>query len=402
LYFYSFTINVSSIVWASSVGLVGKSVKGILYASNGGSATWDKTTTSKTGRDESGLGYSYPPLLTSDDSTATELTYTLSAPSAVTIDVEDAAGRHVKTLVNESAGTPSCCTEGTHSVVWDQKSDAGTDVPDGDYAFVISHSSGVFDTSVFARDPKFSGSPLPSMSNTPVVGINNNRYEIAGGSVVKKNTNGLTLAVVATSSLTLSAIGLDSAGHLYLQTPAGVQRWQAGRLPFHVKNLEARVRVPWPNALVKATVPIIGAATGRNFKDYVVDVTRGWQPTASSSWTTLAHSFYEVQDNFVFPLGQETVYGNLASWETGLTPGEEYPEQDIFHPAGFRVESGRWTVRLRVNNQMGDTAVSTVPVIVGRVINNATGGLIRSDDGHVRVTVPALSINTDWRFSGLV
>jgi hypothetical protein len=382
---------------AEQVGLAGKEVKGVLYASHGGVAHWDKTTTSKSSRDPGGLGFSVPPIISSDDTTSTNLTYTLDQPAAVVIDVLDEQNNVVRHLKNGNVGEPDCCTDGDHSITWDQKSDVNADVLEGEYAFHVHTATGMFDTEVYSPDPSFNPATdtFPAPDQTSVTNPNGNVFRVDDHRVIKENPAGLFIAEIAASTHSLLGISLDSHGDLFVkQDDARVLKWQAGRVPFEIKNINASLRVPWPKAMVKATVPIIGAASARNFEDYTVDVRKGW--TENGDWTVLAQSNQEVIDNYVVPAGQETLYGNLATWETGLTPGEEYPEQDIFHPATTGVAEGRWTVRLTVNNTRGSSAAVSVPVIVGRVVNNATGGLIRSDDGHVRVTVPPLALNQDW------
>ena len=44
----------------SALGLAGKTIKGILFASTGGTALWDKTTTSNSSLDSGALGYTLP------------------------------------------------------------------------------------------------------------------------------------------------------------------------------------------------------------------------------------------------------------------------------------------------------------------------------------------------------
>ena len=195
-------------------------------------------------------------------------------------------------------------------------------------------------------------------------------------------------------------LALDTSGSIVVQDALGFERFEVGRKDFSTRSLTASIDIPWDNALVKATVPIAGEAYGKDFVSYEVDIAPGWN--ASSSSFTLLSQGYTPQTGFVVPADQQTINGNLASWDTGLVPGQEYPAQDLFHPPvdlGYR---GRWTVRLTANTSTGDQQTSQVHVIIGRVINNGTGGLIVSDDGSAGVTVPPLSLRNDWDVFGLV
>src|SRR5258708_23840315 len=90
--------------------------------------------------------------------------------------------------------------------------------------------------------------------------------------------------------------------------------------------------------------------------------------------------FTPVTDNFVFPSGAATVYGNLATWETGLVGGQEYPAQDLFHPPQDRGFHGRWTIRLRADDTLRHQAVSTPKLIICPGATNPHRGLYSSQN----------------------
>ena len=83
-----------------------------------------------------------------------------------------------------------------------------------------------------------------------------------------------------------------------------VARLVAGRRRIDIKTLSGKIRIPENRMLVRATVPIIGEAIGRDFLSYEVALAPGWNP---SSFTLLNQSFSEVFDDFEFPPGQQTV-----------------------------------------------------------------------------------------------
>ncbi|MFN0117267.1 MAG: FlgD immunoglobulin-like domain containing protein [Elusimicrobiota bacterium] len=397
---------------AESIGIQNKTVKGILFASEGGQVLWDKTTTSNNTMDPGGLSATLAPSSLAGDSAQTELIYHLNQPTALKVDVVGTSSDVIKTLLMGNSDDPACCTEGDHLTSWDQKSTTGNVMPDGNYAFLISPLEGAIDTEIFAQDPSFD--PLqnsyPQLQTLPVHDANGNKFFIDFNRIVKKNASGLMLAnVVVLTSGTIQSLGINERGDIFFQDSfSHIHKYQAGRVPFNINNITSYIRIPWNKAMVKATVPIVGGAGGRQFKEFKIDVAPGWPEDTDkwgnslSSWTLLNKSVSPVVDQFVLPPGISTVYGNLASWETGLTPGEEYPEQDIFHPQSGDLYRGRWTVRNTVFNVHGSSKVALVPVIVGRVINNAVGGVVRSDDNKVSVSIPALSMDQEWTVMGLI
>lgn len=380
---------------ASALGLEGKVVKGIAYGTYGGRAWWDKSTTSVDTLDIQKTSALVVQTQTQqDDQTSTTVTYTLPHAGAISIDVfAQGTDEHIKRLFS---GTLS---SGVYSVTWNQTNDTGTVVSDGSYYMKFSAPDRPVDSEaiVFAGATTISGAFAASVTdaNGNVYRVDASRHEIT-----KETAAGYRLTTFGKNDLQ-SPIGvaLDPQGNVLVQDGLQVTRFDVGRHNLSLKSLTATIRVPWDKALVKATVPIIGAAAGRNFDSYTVDIGQGWNP---STFTFLNRSVSEVLDNFVFPTGQNTVYGNLATWETGLVPGEEYPSTDIFHPPLDQGYRGRWTVRLNVRSKEGFTLEDRKHLIVGRVINNANGGPIVSDDAKAVIIVSPLSLRNDWDIFGFV
>src|SRR5262249_32055831 len=57
---------------------------------------------------------------------------------------------------------------------------------------------------------------------------------------------------------------------------------------------------------------------------------------------------------------------------------------------------------LGAEDSRGGESVSTRKVIIGRVLNNATGGTIVSDDSKARIQVPPVALKSQWDIFGLV
>ncbi|MGQ0644795.1 MAG: OmpL47-type beta-barrel domain-containing protein [Elusimicrobiota bacterium] len=392
---------------AAAIKLEGKTIKGILFGAHGGRVWWDKTTTSNSTMDPGPGGFSLPEGFQGDDSTDTTVEFSLAKAAGLTLEVLNEGGSTVRTLLSQPLPA------GTRVAVWDQKDDGGSLLPDGLYYFQFKAHDGVLDTEQFAADVAFSTTtPFPEPSSASVTDANGNVYAAVPeeGIIEKRTAEGYLLRRISNDELRIpngpavpdpAYLSLDDAGNLYV---SGADRGQviklaAGRRLIDVRSLTADIRIPWPKALVRATVPIFGTAAGHEFLDYAVEVGQGWSP---ETWSLLNRSQSEVLDDGDFPPGQTTVYGNLATWETGLSPGDEYPEVDIFHPPvdlGYR---GRWTVRLSVRSRDGFVKSSTVPVIVARVVNNLTGGVVPADLGRGRLIVPALALEKEWELFAML
>ncbi|HVO33005.1 MAG TPA: FlgD immunoglobulin-like domain containing protein, partial [Elusimicrobiota bacterium] len=378
---------------ASLVGLDGKSLSGVAYGAYGGRANWDKTTSSSPNQD-SQTSYAQP--LAQNAAviqTMTTVTYTLLKAANLTIDVLSAPTE--TEVKNVFTGLQA---SGTYSTTWDQTDASGAVTPEGDYFMRFGSPDGPIDSEAIVLGTTATVSGIPATSVTDADG---NVYSVdsAHGQVVKDTSAGYGLTNFGQGQLNQpSGLLLDTSGYVTVQDSLGPHRFEVGRRDFAATTLTARIDLPADNNLIKATVPIFGEAFGLNFSSYAVLIAPGWTP---SSWTVL-NTGYAPATSWTIPPGQQTIYGNLASWETGLTPGEEYPPEDLFHPPADLGYSGRWTVRLNVDTTDGHQATDDVHVIIGRVVNNGTGGLIVSDDGQSTIQVPPLSLEHDWDVFGLI
>lgn len=382
---------------AAILNLEGKTIKGMVFGAYGGRATWDRTTTSTNMQDKQTANALPVPPLSGITSLATSIDYTLVRPAHVRLDVYDYATQSFVKTIADSIHAP-----GTYTGAWDQTDALNSPVPDGNYYFAFHSNDGPIDSEAIVIAGTTTAAAV-FLSTVTDADLNEYRLDPANHEVTKWTPTGLKLTTISLGNIPpATGIAIVPTGSLLVQTSSDVVALQVGRVDFANKSLSANIRIPWDSALVRATVPIIGGASGRNFASYIVDVAPTWATTAASSWTHINQGYSQVIDDFVFPDGSATVYGNLGTWETGLVGGEEYPLQDLFHPPldmGFR---GRWTIRLRALDANNQVTESLRKVIIGRVINNTTGGLIVSDDGHARIKVPALSLLEDWSIFGLV
>jgi len=157
----------------------------------------------------------------------------------------------------------------------------------------------------------------------------------------------------------------------------------------------AKLSVPYPNSLVRGNVPIFGLAYGKNFKEYRVEYGQGKEPT---EWITIAKST-TPQTEDVTPEDLDvsadiTIRGNLATWDTGLRNYVYLPSHPKDHPINLK---GVYTLRLLVVGEDDSAAEDRVTVEVGNVIPNAWGGIVRSTDNKVTLTVAEQSIMDSFR-----
>ncbi|HHI94797.1 MAG TPA: hypothetical protein ENK04_15045 [Gammaproteobacteria bacterium] len=161
------------------------------------------------------------------------------------------------------------------------------------------------------------------------------------------------------------------------------------------KGLIATIEVPYPQAMVRGNVPIFGLAHGKNFKQYRVEFGAGENPT---EWSTLATSD-KPQTEAVTAKDMDdsldtTIYGNLATWDTGLKNYIYLPSHPADHPTNLK---GTYTIRLVVEGEDGNTVEDRVTVNVANVIPNAWGGVVKSGDGKALLTVPEQAIRDSFR-----
>ena len=160
-------------------------------------------------------------------------------------------------------------------------------------------------------------------------------------------------------------------------------------------GLVAKIAVPGHDALVRANVPIFGQAYGEGFKEYRVEYGKGLNP---SGWTVIAKSSTpQTHDGIPDDIHDSpdiTILGNLATWDTGLKNYVYLPSHPRHHPINLK---GTYTLRVVVVSQYGDTVEDRVQVHVANVIPNAWGGIVRSPDGRVQLSVPEQSIRNSFR-----
>lgn len=158
--------------------------------------------------------------------------------------------------------------------------------------------------------------------------------------------------------------------------------------PIEVSSLIAKINVPKEGVLTRGQVPIFGIACGRNFKKYVVeyakqDIEDKWVTTKES--TIPKADWTQMED---LAIGDETIYGNLATWDTGLTNYYYYDtEVDL---------SGPYIIRLTVFDEAGNRAFDEVKVDVGKVISFIYGGKVESLDNKVSLRFPEHAIKTPF------
>lgn len=160
-------------------------------------------------------------------------------------------------------------------------------------------------------------------------------------------------------------------------------------------SLYARISIPYSNALVRGNVPIFGLAYGKDFKEYRVEYGEGREPT---EWINLASSTTPQTKNVTLAdldsSSDITIYGNLATWDTGLKNYVYLPSHPKDHPIDL---NGVYTVRLVVVGKDGSTIEDRRTVEVADVIPNAWGGFARSKDEKVFLTVPEQALMDSFR-----
>lgn len=186
--------------------------------------------------------------------------------------------------------------------------------------------------------------------------------------------------------------------------PTFIQVSSDSHLPMNLTRVYAEshgligeIFVPYEDALVRANVPIFGRAYGKNFKEYRVEYGQGANPT---DWTVIATSDRPQskdatpEDLHFYQSADLTIEGNLATWDTGLKNYVYLPSHPQDHPIDFK---GTYTIRLVVTSHDGRIVEDRVTLHVANVIPNAWGGVIKSPDGRVKLTVPEQAITAPFR-----
>jgi hypothetical protein len=158
-------------------------------------------------------------------------------------------------------------------------------------------------------------------------------------------------------------------------------------------RLIAKIILPTEDALVRASVPIFGLAYGKDFKSYRVEYAEGSDP---KKWITIINSSTPQKEDVnigEIAVGNWTIQGNLATWDTGLS-NYVYGE----HPVDL---NGIYTIRLLVLGKNGEETEDRVTVEVGRVIPAIYGGKVESKDKRVVLSVPEQAIEYPFKLFGI-
>lgn len=159
--------------------------------------------------------------------------------------------------------------------------------------------------------------------------------------------------------------------------------------------LVARILYPPEGSVVRQTVPVFGQAGGGDFSEYVVDFRRvgggdSWLELYRSSTPTIMTDA-EIRRRIDTILRNElraTVYGNLASLETGSAL-----HHFEFADSSAVMESGWIEIRLRSFDGAGNRAEDGTVVRVGEVATGQDKSLFVSPDGRAALTVPPLVLS---------
>ncbi len=151
----------------------------------------------------------------------------------------------------------------------------------------------------------------------------------------------------------------------------------------------ATISLPYPNSLVRANVPVFGVAYAKKFKSYRLEFGKGLEP---EKWTIINSS---TKPEPVDPWVARKVkwnpdwgaFGNLGTLETGLSG---FPHRHDWKHSLVGIH----TIRLIVEDTLGEMAEARVVVDVSHVITNQLGGTAKSEDGMVEVEIPSDSIAT--------
>lgn len=412
-------------------------IKGMAFITINGKAYWDKTTTSGY-NDIQKSRYEIVEKVTEDNSSDIEISFYISKPSNIVINIYDAEDNLITQLHD------SFLTSGSHKISWDGTNTSGTIVPDGIYYFQFNADNEAIDSNTCSLIPGDHSSISVNTKNT-VVDSNGNQFTINGDTISKlDSSNNPLLDITATdigvnnfSPLALeiddndnlyildgtqntlfkidkyininnkipyssdiawederitltnpTGMALDANNNIYIANNGGndIIKLAAGRGKIEYSTITAKINVPYEKSLVSYYVPVFGTATARNFDYYVVELGAGTNPT---QWEELMRSNSEViYDNQ--PIEKFiTIYGNLATWKTTTYTGWAI-SGDI-----YKYPMGPYTIRLTVYNKDGNYKQDSVLVEMAQVIGQWDSAMT-SDDGLVVFDYPHYSIPDDY------
>ncbi len=186
--------------------------------------------------------------------------------------------------------------------------------------------------------------------------------------------------------------GMDEKGGYVSDSLYAMEFYADGNViktvPIEVRSLIAKIDVPVSGALVRAQVPIFGIACGRNFKKYFIEYAKQDTP---NEWVKIEESTISKADKTQIQdlaIGDETLHGNLATWDTGL---KEYYYYDTDVDL-----SGSYILRLTVFDEKGNKAADEVNVDIGTIVSFVYGGMVASPDEKVRLTFEEHSLKTPF------
>lgn len=164
------------------------------------------------------------------------------------------------------------------------------------------------------------------------------------------------------------------------------------------KDLLAHLSVPVSNNRVKANVPVVGLATGKNFHSYRLEYGKGRKP---DTWVLIKESRWGQEEDVIPEIlvsASKDLKGNLGVWHTGLTE-YAYPLDPWARDMGIE---GLQTLRLVVSDTWGNSVEDSVTVVVGTVLGNDFKSEVRSEDGRARMKAPGMSLRGGFEVAALL
>lgn len=212
---------------AAQLGLSGQSINGISFGTYNGQAWWGSTTTSSrltdTAPDQFALGAA-PALPTTEP--GAQIAFRLSAPTALTIQIDDAKGGVVRTLA-QNQSFPA----GYQVLTWDAKNDSGAVVADQPYQAHFTGSGAQLADVPVTISPFAANISLPSAwsvvrgNDVPIFGeaygTNFKSYSVAYG----KGLNPTTWNTITESATPRT---LPSSGTLSHVNAGNLANWNVG------------------------------------------------------------------------------------------------------------------------------------------------------------------------------
>jgi len=140
-----------------------------------------------------------------------------------------------------------------------------------------------------------------------------------------------------------------------------------------VNNLTSHIRFPYDNTLLAGEVPIIGAASAKDFEYFIVEYASAEDP---NHWILLNRSYQQAFDMNQWFSKNNQSNANLATWSIDSSS-----------------TMGPHTIRLQVFNKQGNMKESSVMIDVAKTVD-INGGMLKSDDNAVCLTIPENALST--------